>query len=161
MAGLNADCTVVQNAISEKVGNCIHLLTTVGAALVMAIVRGWKLALVMVALMSLLAIPGGILAKLVASGTPKQAAAFSKANRISSQSISNIRTVQSFQAEPGILKHFADLLDYPRKTAIKLSTYSGMAGGSVNGVVFLTYAPHASASLLQSVELYLRAQGCS
>ena len=139
MSGLNADCTAVQNAISEKVGNVIHHMTTVVAALIMAIVRGWKLALVMIALMPLIAVAGALLANLTTSGTKQQAEAFSKANGMSSQAILNMRTVQSFQAEPGVLERFSDLLDYPRKIAIRLSTYSGMAAGTVNGVVFLTY----------------------
>lgn len=156
VAGLNADCTAVQNAISEKVGNCIHHITTVVASLVVAIARGWKLALVMIALMPLIAMAGGILAKLMTSGTKKQAEAFSKANGMSSQAILNMRTVQSFQAEPGILKQFTDLLDYPRKISIQLSTYSGMASGVVNAVVFLTYAPLLSASPLHCEELFMR-----
>lgn len=64
VSGLNADCTAVQTAISEKVGNSLHLMITVLAALIMALVRGWKLALVMIALLPLIAVVGAILAKL-------------------------------------------------------------------------------------------------
>ena len=132
MSGLNADCTAVQNAISEKVGNVIHHMTTVLAALVISIVRGWKLSLVIVALMPLIAVAGAVLAKLTTAGTKQQAEAFSRANGMSSQVILNMRTVQCFQAEPGILERFTDHLDYPRKIAIRLSAYSGMANGTVN-----------------------------
>lgn len=141
VSGLNADCSAVQNAISEKVSLVIHHMTTVVAALIMAIVRGWKLALVMIALMPLIAVAGAVLAKVVTMGTTKQAEAFAKANGVASQSILNIRTVQSFQAEPGILKRFAGMLDAPRKMAIKLSTFQGGATGFVNAVVFVTCVP--------------------
>lgn len=139
VSGLNADCSAVQNAISEKVSLVIHHMTTVVAAIIMSIVRGWKLALVMIALMPLIAVAGAILAKVVTMGATKQAEAFSKANGVASQSILNIRTVQSFQAESGILERFAGMLDAPRKMAIKLSTFQGGATGFVNAVVFVTY----------------------
>lgn len=140
VSGLNADCTAVQNAISEKVSTVIHHMVTVVAALTMAIVRGWQLALVMIALMPLIAVAGGVLAKVTTIGTTKQAEAFAKANSVSSQAIQNMRTVQSFQAEEGILERFTALLDAPRKMAIRLSAYGGMAAGFVNGVVFVTCA---------------------
>jgi ABC-type multidrug transport system fused ATPase/permease subunit len=136
--GLNADCNAVQNAISEKVGLTINNLVTVFASLIMALVVGWELALVMFALMPLLAVAGGILAKLLTQGTTKQSEAFSRANGVSAQTIQNMRTVQSFQAESGMLEKFVDLLAHPRKIAIQMSTYSGMGSGFVDAVMYLT-----------------------
>jgi ATP-binding cassette, subfamily B (MDR/TAP), member 1 len=139
LSGINEDCAAVQNAISQKVGNAIHNLTTVVAALTLAIIRGWKLALVMIALMPLIAVAGGILAKVFTSGTTQRAEAYAKANTMSSQAISNVRTVQSFQAEESMLSRYTDLLEYPRKISVRLSAYSGMAQGFINLVIFVTY----------------------
>lgn len=138
LSGINEDCAAVQNAISQKVGNAIHHITTVIASFTMAIVRGWKLALVMLALMPLIAVAGAVLAKVMTSGSTERAEAYSKANTMSSQSITNMRTVQSFQAQNGMLTRYSSLLDYPRRISIKLSTFSGMAQGFINGVVFVT-----------------------
>lgn len=95
----------------------------------------------MVALLPLIAIAGGILAKVLTWGTTRRAEAYEKANVVASQSISNIRTVASFQAEQPIYKRFTEMLDYPRRISAKLSLYNGMAGGSINAVVFLTCGP--------------------
>jgi ABC-type multidrug transport system fused ATPase/permease subunit len=136
--GLNADCNAVQNAISDKVGATIHHMVTVFAALILALVRGWKLALVMIALLPLIAVAGGILAKLLTWGTTKQSEAYAKANGVSGQTILNMRTVQSFQAESTMLNKFVDLLALPRKIAIQLSLYTGMGTGFVNAIIFVT-----------------------
>lgn len=188
-AGLNEDCTAIQNALSEKVcttagaahvhgsqqpviqhrerthprtvhmcmpsqcgtcelrvqvGNTVHHLVTFLASLAIAFWRGWKLTLVMVALLPLIAVAGGILAKVLTWGTTRRAQAFEEANIVAAQSIANIRTVASFQAEQPIYQRFADMLDRPRRISAKLSLYNGMAGGSINAVVFLTCALPAS-----------------
>jgi ATP-binding cassette, subfamily B (MDR/TAP), member 1 len=140
LSGIKEDCSAVQNAISQKVGNAIHHLATVVASLTLAIVRGWRLALVMLALMPLIAAAGGVLAKVLTSGSTKRAEAYAKANTMSNQAISNMRTVQSFQAEEGILSQYSDLLDFPRRISIRLSAFSGIAQGFVNAVIFVTCA---------------------
>lgn len=111
------------------------------AAITLALVRGWELGLVMLALMPLIAIAGGILAKLTTWGTTQQSEAFSKANGLSSQAIQNMRTVQSFQAEKGILEKFSELLEAPRKVSVKLAVFTGVAGGFVHMCIFTTCVP--------------------
>lgn len=93
----------------------------------------------MIALLPLIAVAGGILAKVLTWGTTRRAEAFEQAHVVASQTICNIRTVASFQAEKPIYNRFSDMLDYPRRVSAKLSLYNGMAGGTINGVVFLTY----------------------
>lgn len=122
-------------------GFAIHHMVTVVASLIMACVRGWRLALVMVALLPLIAVAGGILAKITTWGTSKQSEAFSKARGLSSQAVLHIRTVQSFQAEAGILQRFSKLLEGPRKVSVQLVTVGGVAAGFVNLCIFTTCAP--------------------
>jgi ATP-binding cassette, subfamily B (MDR/TAP), member 1 len=136
--GLNADCNAVQVAISEKVGATIYLLVKVLGSFILAIVLGWKLALVMIALLPLIAVAGGILAKLLSWGNARQSEAYSKANGVSGQAIQHMRTVQSFQAESVIMAKFVDLLELPRRISIQLSAYTGMAAGFIYAAIFLT-----------------------
>ena len=70
----------------------MHRSVTVVAAIIVALVRGWQLGLVMLALMPLIAIAGGIRSTLTTWGTKRQSEAFSKANGLSSQAIQNVRT---------------------------------------------------------------------
>ena len=66
-------------------------------AVIIALEAGWKLALVMFALMPLIAVAGALIAKVMTAGSAKLAEGYSKANVASSQAISNIRTIASFQ----------------------------------------------------------------
>lgn len=121
-----------------QVGITLHRIVTVVAAIKIALVRGWQLGLVMLALMPLIAIAGGIESKLAKWGTKQQSEAFSKANGLSSQAIQNVRTVQSFQAEDGVLKKFAELLEGPRKVSVKLGALAGMGTGFISMCMFTT-----------------------
>lgn len=126
----------------------MHHLVTFVASIAIAFWRGWKLTLVMLAVMPLIAVAGGILAKVLTWGTSRRAEAYEKANVVASQSISNIRTVASFQAEEPIYKRFSDMLDYPRRISAKLALYNGMAGGSINLAVFLACDPYPPEALI-------------
>ena len=132
----------------------MHRSVTVVAAIIVALVRGWQLGLVMLALMPLIAIAGGIRSTLTTWGTKRQSEAFAKANGLSSQAIQNVRTVQSFQAEDGILKKFADLLEGPRKVSVKLGALAGMGTGFIFMCICTTCV------LPCPVELVVR-QGCN
>ena len=122
-------------------GVTLHRGVSVVASVILALVRGWELGLVMLALMPLIAAAGVILAKVTTWGTTRQNDALSKANGLSTQVIQNIRTVQSFQAEDRILTKFSDLLEAPRKVSVQLATFTGMAGGVVFMCVFATCVP--------------------
>lgn len=130
--------TIADGGALVQVGNTVHHLVTFVASIAIAFWRGWNLTLVMIALLPLVAIAGGILAKVLTWGTTRRAEAFEQAHVVASQSICHIRTVASFQAEKPIFDRFAGMLDYPRRVSAKLSLYTGMAGGTINGVVFLT-----------------------
>jgi ATP-binding cassette, subfamily B (MDR/TAP), member 1 len=140
LSGLNQDCHAVQNAISEKVGNTIHHVGTFVVSVGISLYRGWELALVMFALMPLIAGAGAVIAKLMTAGASIMANGYAKANVSSTQAVANIRTVASFQAEEKSLETYSNLLEEPRRTQTKLSTYAGMAGGFVNCAVFITCA---------------------
>jgi ABC-type multidrug transport system fused ATPase/permease subunit len=138
LTALNDDCVAVQNAISEKVGNAVHHVATFFIAMIVALWKGWKLTLVMVAMMPLVAIAGAVTAKALSYGTSLMAHAYGEANTASSEAISNIRTVASFQAEETVFHRYSELLSYPRRVGIRLSAFSGMAEGAVNCVVTAT-----------------------
>jgi ATP-binding cassette subfamily B (MDR/TAP) protein 1 len=138
LSGLNEDCQAVQNAIGEKVGNAIHHVGCFLVSIAISLWRGWKLALLMLALTPLIGMAGAILAKIMTMGEAKMAEGYAKANVQSSQAISNMRTVASFRAEPSIFEKYTQLLQTPTKVQTRISTMGGLAGGFVNCVVFLT-----------------------
>ena len=138
LGGLNEDCQAVQNAISEKVGNVIQHTVGFISAIIIALVKGWKLALVMMSMLPLIALAGALIAKVLTAGASVLSKGYSQANTTSSQAITNIRTVASFQAEEATFDKYTQLLDQPRRVQKKVSTFGGLAGGVVNCVIFFT-----------------------
>jgi ATP-binding cassette, subfamily B (MDR/TAP), member 1 len=136
LSGLSEDCEAVQTAISEKVGNTIKNLTTFIFAVGIALWRGWQLTLVMLVIMPLIVACAGYLTKMMVRRAGKMAEAYSQANNMSTQAITNIRTVASFQAEKSILQKYAELLEHPRKISIRIGFVSGVSRGAINGVVY-------------------------
>lgn len=65
--------------------------------MVVALVAGWKLALVMLALTPLIVMAGALITKATTHGSAALAESYSKANVASSEAITHIRTIASFQ----------------------------------------------------------------
>ena len=119
-------------------GNTIHQVTTFAVSIGIALWRGWELALVMFALMPLLAASAALLMKVMVIGSAKLAKGYSTANVTSSETIANMRTVASFQAEERSHELYEALLETPTKVQIKTSTIGGLVGGIVACVMFCT-----------------------
>jgi ABC-type multidrug transport system fused ATPase/permease subunit len=121
-----------------QVGNTVHHLVTFVVSIGISLYRGWKLALVLLALTPLIAAAGFALAHIMTWGVKRMSEGYSKANVASTQAIGNIRTVASFQAETTLYDRYVAMLEYPTKLSVKIYTYSGLAGGCVNAAIFIT-----------------------
>jgi ATP-binding cassette, subfamily B (MDR/TAP), member 1 len=145
LLGLLQDCE--QRVLCDRsnhilqVGNTIHHLVTFVVSIGISLYRGWKLALVLLALTPLIAAAGFALANIMTWGVKRMSEGYSKANVLSTQAVGNIRTVASFQAETTLYDKYVAMLEYPTKLSVKIYTYSGLAGGCVNAAIFITYVP--------------------
>ncbi|KAL0461635.1 UNVERIFIED_CONTAM: ABC transporter B family member 19 [Sesamum latifolium] len=93
---VSTDTLLVQDAISEKVGNFIHYLSTFLAGLVVGFVSAWKLALLSVAVIPGIAFAGGLYAYTLTGLTSKSRESYASAGIIAEQSIAQVRTVYSY-----------------------------------------------------------------
>lgn len=137
---LSVDCAAVQAAISERVGHSINNLTQFTLSFVLAFVRGWELALMMLAVFPLIAVAGAIMAKTATYGTERNASAYATANGTATQAITNIRTVAAFQAEQSLLQRYVDMLVRPKRVSVRVSALMGTANGSINASVAVSCA---------------------
>ena len=140
IAGLNSDCNAVQAAIGEKVANVIRNVGIFVACITTAFVFGWELTLVLLALTPLLVLAGAFINKAISSGTEQMTKGYTDANVIATQSIANIRTVASFQAEESMLAKFAGVLNVPTRVQARVSTIGGTVAGLLNAVFFIMCA---------------------
>ncbi|KAG5226904.1 ABC transporter family member [Salix suchowensis] len=82
---VSTDTLLVQDAISEKVGNFIHYLSTFLAGLVVGFVSAWRLALLSVAVIPGIAFAGGLYAYTLTGLTSKSRESYAQAGIIAEQ----------------------------------------------------------------------------
>ncbi|KAF5937243.1 hypothetical protein HYC85_024749 [Camellia sinensis] len=96
---MSGDTVLIQDAMGEKVGKFIQLLSTFLGGFVIAFVKGWLLTLVLLAPLPVLAIAGGAMALVISRMASYGQNAYAKAATIVEQTIGSIRTVASFTGE--------------------------------------------------------------
>jgi ATP-binding cassette subfamily B (MDR/TAP) protein 1 len=90
MAG---DTVLIQEAIGEKVGKFQQLVSTFLGGFVVAFIRGWKLTLVMLAVLPALVLATTIMARLLSRLSSEGQRCYAEAGNTVQQVVSSIRTV--------------------------------------------------------------------
>ncbi|KAH9295405.1 hypothetical protein KI387_038993 [Taxus chinensis] len=137
---ISTDTLLVQDAISEKVGNFIHYLSTFVAGLVVGFVSTWRLALLSVAVIPGIAFAGGLYAYTLTVLTSKSSKAYANAGNIAEQVIAQIRTVYSFVGENRTLKSYSEALQITQKLGYKGGMAKGLGIGCTYGIACMSWA---------------------
>ena len=140
LQGLNEDCITIQAAIGDKVAMFLFFFSTFVSGSIIALVRGWDMALVVLSLLPVLGGAGFGIMYLVARLTSVMNRAYADANSQAQQALSNIRTVYAFNAEDRTGDEYDGALDLPTKVGIRQGFIGGAAMGVVNLIAFCTYA---------------------
>ncbi|KAJ0691057.1 putative ABC-type xenobiotic transporter [Helianthus annuus] len=137
---INTDAVIVQDAISEKLGNFIHYLATFVSGFVVGFTAVWQLALVTLAVVPLIAIIGAIHMTTLAKLSSKSQEALSEAGNIVEQTIAQIRTVVAYVGESRALQAYSEALKIAQKLGYKSGFAKGLGLGSTYFTVFCCYA---------------------
>lgn len=137
---INTDAVMVQDAISEKLGNFIHYMATFVSGFVVGFTAVWQLALVTLAVVPLIAVIGGIYTTTIAKLSAKTQEALSEAGNIVEQTIVQIRVVFAFVGESRALQRYSAALKISQKIGYKSGFSKGMGLGATYFVVFCCYA---------------------
>ena len=140
LQGLNEDCITIQTAIGEKVSMFLFFSSTFLAGSIIALVRGWDMALVIFSLLPILGGAGFAVMILVARLTGRINRAYADANSLAQQALSNVRTVYAFNGQERSVNAFDESLEKPMRVGIKQGFLAGSTLGIVNCVAFCTYA---------------------
>ncbi|KAL9551757.1 hypothetical protein MBANPS3_004113 [Mucor bainieri] len=136
---LATDTQLIQDGISEKFGLLVMCVGQFVTGFVVAFVKGWRLAVVMLATLPLMAGAGGAMGYYITKYTLKAQDSYADAGSVAEQVFSGIRTVYSFSLQ----KRFGDLyeskLDKAMKTGIKRGQILGFGFGSFMFILFATY----------------------
>ncbi|XP_010937072.1 ABC transporter B family member 19 [Elaeis guineensis] len=137
---VSTDTLLVQDAISEKVGNFIHYLSTFLAGLVVGFISAWRLALLSVAVIPGIAFAGGLYAYTLTGLTSKGRESYANAGIIAEQAIAQVRTVYSFVGESKALTSYSEAIQNTLKLGYKAGMAKGLGIGCTYGIACMSWA---------------------
>ncbi|RLN91558.1 hypothetical protein BBJ28_00026999, partial [Nothophytophthora sp. Chile5] len=136
-----ADATVaIQDGMGAKMSDLLHFSSTVLTGIIVALVKGWELTLILMAVIPFIAASGLLARKVIGSATNDGILSYAKAGAIAQESLSNIRTVHMFNAVGHFVEKYGVALEGATGAGIKKAFAVGWGTGLMNLVQFLMYA---------------------
>ncbi|CAL4947980.1 unnamed protein product [Urochloa decumbens] len=137
---MSADTVLIQDALGEKVGKYIQLLTTFVGGFIIGFVRGWMLALVVLACIPPSILSFATVSRLRAQISGKRQESYGDAGNIVEQTIGAIRTVISFNGEKKAIAMYNNHIKRAYKATLTEGIVTGLGIGCVFFVVFCSYS---------------------
>ncbi|XP_019091645.1 PREDICTED: ABC transporter B family member 11 isoform X4 [Camelina sativa] len=137
---MSGDTVLIQDAMGEKVGKFIQLVSTFVGGFVLAFIKGWLLTLVMLTSIPLLAMAGASMALIVTRASSRGQAAYAKAATVVEQTIGSIRTVASFTGEKQAINSYKKFITSAYNSSVQQGFSTGLGFGIMFFVYFSTYA---------------------
>ncbi|KAK9696899.1 hypothetical protein RND81_08G004200 [Saponaria officinalis] len=137
---MSGDTVLIQDAMGEKVAKFIQLSSTVVGGFVIAFIRGWLLAIVLLACIPALVIAGGVMALLMMKMSSRAQMAYADAGNVVEQTVTAIRTVASFTGEKNAIKKYDDKLVVAYKATVTQGLASGVGLGALLFIITSCYA---------------------
>ncbi|XP_010474666.1 PREDICTED: ABC transporter B family member 11-like [Camelina sativa] len=137
---MSGDTVLIQDAMGEKVGKFIQLISTFVGGFVLAFLKGWLLTLIMLTSIPLNAMAGAAMALIVTRTSSRAQAAYAKAATVVEQTIGSIRTVASFTGEKQAINSYKKFITSAYKSSVEQGFSTGLGFGIMFFVYFSTYA---------------------
>ncbi|XP_074317748.1 ABC transporter B family member 11-like [Silene latifolia] len=142
VARMSGDTIILQDAMGEKVGQFIQLISTFVSGFAIAFIRGWRLTAVMLSVLPVIILAGALMTIFVSEVATKGQNSYNKAATVADQTIGSIRTVASFTGEEQATRNYYEAIG----GAYKSGVLEGMAAGTGFGIVmFVMYSSYALA----------------
>ncbi|KAF9931463.1 Multidrug resistance protein 1 [Linnemannia zychae] len=137
---LSADTQLIFDGLADKVGVCLASLSTFIAGFVIAFTHGWRMSLVLLSSVPLMAAAGALMAKYTGENSAEGQDSYAAAGGLAEQAIASIRTVVAFGGQKRELQKFSNVLDQAYKAGVKKSIATGLGMGSFMLIMFLSYS---------------------
>ncbi|KAJ0976482.1 hypothetical protein J5N97_018447 [Dioscorea zingiberensis] len=128
---MSGDTVLIQDAMGEKVGKFIQLVSTFMGGFAVAFAEGWLLTLALLSVIPPLVIAGAVTSLVIAKMASKAVQAYADAAVVVEQTVGSIRTVASFTGETKSVEKYRESL----KRACSSSIHEGLAVGLGLGTV--------------------------
>ncbi|KAK2427758.1 ABC transporter B family member [Trifolium repens] len=140
ISAITSDIIIVQDALSEKVGNFMHYISRFIAGFTIGFVRVWQISLVTLSIVPLIALAGGLYAYVTIGLIAKIRKEYVKAGEIAEEVIGNVRTVHAFAGEERAVKSYKTALMKTYINGRKAGLAKGLGLGSMHCVLFLSWS---------------------
>ncbi|XP_065417871.1 bile salt export pump isoform X1 [Chrysemys picta bellii] len=134
---LATDASQVQGATGSQIGMIVSSLTNIGVAIIIAFYFSWKLSLVIMCFLPFLALSGAVQAKMLTGFASQDKQAMEIIGQISSEALSNIRTVAGIGKERKFIEAYEEQLEIPYRAAISKANIYGICFGFAQCIVFI------------------------
>ncbi|OMH80722.1 Multidrug resistance protein 1A, partial [Zancudomyces culisetae] len=108
---MTSDVSLIEDGINEKSGFLLQYLATFIGGFILAFVRGWKMALVVLAVIPLIVLSASFMGVSVGKWTVKVQQAYAEAGAVATEVFSSMRTVMAFNAQRRELERYTSKLD--------------------------------------------------
>uniref|UniRef100_A0A668AU55 ATP-binding cassette, sub-family B (MDR/TAP), member 11a n=1 Tax=Myripristis murdjan TaxID=586833 RepID=A0A668AU55_9TELE len=141
---LATDASMVQGATGPQIGMTVNSLTSIGASFIIAFYFSWKLTLVIICFLPLIALSGYFSqGPHTLISTVKSKATVShlySVPQVSSEAFANIRTIAGLGKESAFVESYEQQLESPHRSATKRGVIYGICFGFARCVIFMAYA---------------------
>ncbi|CAH0486838.1 unnamed protein product [Peronospora farinosa] len=136
-----AEATVmIQDGMGHKVGGGLNLFSMAVSGVVIGLVKGWKLALILLAFTPFIAFTAFLAMKVLSTATQEGLESYGKAGAVAQEALSNVRTVHMFNSINHFITKYEDALKISTTAGIKKGFAVGWGTGLMFLTVFCTYA---------------------
>ncbi|KAI8142620.1 P-loop containing nucleoside triphosphate hydrolase protein [Fennellomyces sp. T-0311] len=136
---LATDTQMIQEGISEKLGTIIQMAAQVVAGFVIAFVKGWQVAVVILATVPIMGIVGGAMGYSYTKYTQTAQDTYAQAGSIAEQVFGGIRTVYAFSLQERFAKRYDVELEKACATGSRRGLVLGVQMGVFIFILFCTY----------------------
>ncbi|KAI8143269.1 putative ABC transporter protein [Fennellomyces sp. T-0311] len=136
---LATDTQMIQEGISEKLGSTIQMTAQAISGFVVAFVKGWQVAVVMLAAIPLMGILGLAMGYYYTKFTQKAQDSYANAGSIAEQAFGGIRTIYSFSLQDRFARSYDANLEKACTTGSRRGLMMGIQMGIFMFILFCTY----------------------
>ncbi|KAM6588657.1 hypothetical protein CsatA_011262 [Cannabis sativa] len=140
ISAITSDIIVVQDALSEKVGNFLHYISRFVVGFIVGFARVWQISLVTLSIVPLIALAGGVYAYIATGLIARVRKSYVKAGEIAEEVIGNVRTVQAFAGEEKAVKMYTSALAHTYMYGRKAGLAKGLGLGFMHCTLFLSWS---------------------
>eukprot|EP00644_Phytophthora_capsici_P007535 jgi/Phyca11/546556/estExt2_Genewise1Plus.C_PHYCAscaffold_210421 len=135
------DATItIQDGMGAKMSDLLHFTSTIVSGIVIAMVKGWELTLILMAVVPFVTVSGILAKKVIVAASNRSINSYAQAGAVAQESLSNIRTVHMFNSVEHFIEKYSRSLEGATLAGIKKEFAAGWGTGVMNMVQFLMYA---------------------